>query len=47
MIGSAVAPDSVWDLADFSIAALTSINLLVLIMMRREIKTETERWMKS
>lgn len=47
VIGSAVAPDSVWDLADFSIAALTSINLLVLIMMRREIKTETERWMKS
>ena len=42
--GALVTPDSVWDIADFSIAAMTSLNLLMLFLMRREIKTESERW---
>ena len=44
VIGSLAAPDGVWDIADFSIAVLTTINLWMLILMRREIKDETERW---
>jgi AGCS family alanine or glycine:cation symporter len=47
VMGSMVAPDSVWDVADFAIAALTAINLLVLIRMRREIRAETELGIKS
>lgn len=42
--GAAVAPNAVWNLADFAIAALTVINLTVLLLMRREIKTETFRF---
>ena len=37
------APAFVWDLSDFAIAALTAINLSVLLLLRREIKCETER----
>lgn len=45
--GAIIAPNSVWDIADFSIAALTTINLLTLFWMRKEIKQETERWGKA
>lgn len=41
--GAIVAPESVWGIADFAIAALTSINLCALLAMRREIREETER----
>ena len=44
LIGAVAAPDGVWDVADFSIAALTAINLCMLLLMRREIKRETRRW---
>ena len=44
LIGAFAAPDGVWDVADFSIAALTAINLCMLLLMRREIKRETRRW---
>ncbi|MBR2018839.1 MAG: sodium:alanine symporter family protein [Clostridia bacterium] len=37
------APAFIWDLSDFAIAALTSINLTVLFLLRREIKRETDR----
>jgi len=36
-------PAFIWDLSDFAIAALTSINLTVLFLLRREIKRETDR----
>ena len=41
MVGATVAPDSVWDIADFSIATMTTLNLAMLFLMRREIKLET------
>ena len=37
-----VTPAAVWDLSDFAIAALTTINLLVLLLMHREVKSETD-----
>lgn len=40
-LGCAVSPSGVWELADFCIAALTVLNLLTLLLMRREIKRET------
>lgn len=36
------APKFVWAVADFAIAAMTTINLFVLIACRREIKQETD-----
>ena len=47
VIGSLVAPESVWDIADFAIASLTTINLLMLFLMRREIKAETALFMTA
>ncbi len=44
VLGATLAPGSVWDLADFSITVLTTINIGMLLLMRREIKTETLRW---
>ena len=40
-LGAVAAPNAVWDISDFAIAALTAINLLALILMRREIRSET------
>lgn len=45
--GAIIAPDRVWILADFSIATLTTLNLLTLILMRREIREETDRWARD
>jgi AGCS family alanine or glycine:cation symporter len=42
LCGSLLAPDSLWDAADFAIGTMTLINLLVLILARREIQEETE-----
>ena len=42
LLGVHSAPNYVWDIADFSIASLTAINLSVLLLLRREIKQETE-----
>lgn len=47
VIGALAAPNGVWDVADCSIAALTTINLCMLIFMRREIKAETRRWISA
>jgi Na+/alanine symporter len=44
LIGATAAPDGVWDISDFAIGTLTAINLVVLVLMRREIKEETERF---
>ena len=43
-IGSFCAPGQIWSLADFAIAALTTVNLWMLICMRREIRQETQGW---
>ncbi len=41
--GAMAPPRLIWDVADFAIAAMTGINLLVLLLMRREIKEESTR----
>lgn len=46
-IGAFSAPESVWTLADFAIAALTTVNLFVLLAMRREVKKETKVWLNK
>ena len=46
-MGTILAPEGIWNVADFSIAALTFINLITLFLLRREIKEETERWAKK
>lgn len=43
-VGTVIAPESVWAVADFAIAALTTINLCALILLRKEVLEETERW---
>ena len=45
--GAVCAPNSVWDVADFAIAALTTVNLFMLILMRREIRDETQKWIRE
>ena len=42
LLGSVSAPDRIWDISDFAITALTSINLLMLFLMRREVREETD-----
>ena len=42
LLGVRATPNYVWDIADFSIATLTAINLAVLLLLRREIKQETD-----
>lgn len=44
--GATAAHEAIWGLADFAIAALTSINLCALIGLRREIRAETDRFLK-
>ena len=41
LCGSLLAPDSLWEVADFAIGTMTMINLGILIGMRREIRRET------
>lgn len=41
LFGVRGAPEAVWNIADFAIAAMTAINLAVLLLLRREIKGET------
>lgn len=43
LIGATAAPDGVWELSDFAVATLTTVNLFTLLWMRREIKRETDR----
>jgi len=44
VVGCLLAPEQIWTLADFAIAALTTVNLLFLLLMRKRIKHETEVW---
>jgi len=40
-LGAITTPESVWTLSDTSLALLTTLNLLMLLLMRKEIKQET------
>ncbi len=44
LIGALSVPASIWGIADFCIAGLVGINLWTLLLMRREIRTETLLW---
>lgn len=41
LFGVRGAPEAVWNIADFSIASMTAINLCVLLFLRREVREET------
>lgn len=43
-VGAMLAPGAVWTVSDFAIAALTTLNLAVLVSLRREIRDETALW---
>ncbi len=47
LVGACIAPDSVWTLTDACITALTTVNLLMLLLMRRRIRSETELFMRE
>ena len=42
-VGAVMTPQSVWGLADFALTGLTTVNLLMLLLMRREIREETDK----
>ena len=42
-IGCAVAPGAVWSVSDFAITVLTTVNLLALFLLRRQIREETQK----
>ncbi len=44
LLGTKMASRGIWLLADFSITVLTTLNIVILLFMRREIKEETLRW---
>ncbi len=43
LFGVRTAPELVWSIGDFGIATMTVINLFVLLLLRREVREETER----
>ncbi len=45
LLGAVVAPSGVWWLADGALAVMTIINLLILLLMHREVTEETKRFM--
>ena len=47
LFGSVISADIIWGGADFSIGAMTIINLVVLIMLSGEVKRETEDYFGS
>lgn len=47
MIGANVNSSAIWSTADFAIGAMTLINVAVLLLMRKEIKLETEEYFYS
>ena len=46
-IGVFCTPSGVWFLADFAITALTTVNVIVLFLMRREIRQATKKWLRD
>ena len=47
LFGVRGAPEAIWNIADFSIAAMTAINLCVLLLLRREVREETLRFVEK
>ena len=45
-LGSVVSSDIIWEGADFSIGAMTLINIAILIKLRSEVREETELYFK-
>ena len=45
-IGSVIAPDEVWTLADFSIGSMTIINVIIIFLMSGEVRELTEKCFK-
>ena len=45
-VGALTAPKSAWLAADLALGVMTVINLVVLFLMRKEIKEETDRFFK-
>lgn len=45
-IGALTAPKSAWLAADLALGTMTIINLIILFLMRKEIKIETDRFFK-
>lgn len=46
-VGAISAPESAWLAADLALGVMTIINLVVLFLMRYEVKEETDRFFKS
>lgn len=46
-LGSITATDAIWDIADVAIGTMTLINLVLLFLMRREVKEETLNYFGS
>ena len=46
-LGSFIPLGIVWDLADFAVGAMTIMNLVMLGLMNREVKQETEQYFKK
>ena len=47
LFGVRVTPAAIWNIADFSIATMTAINLCVLLLLRREARAETLRFVEK
>ena len=45
-VGAFCASEIIWSLADFAIGSMTLINLMMLCLMSREVKKETESYLK-
>ena len=45
-VGALTAPKSAWLMADLALGTMTIINLVILFLMRKEIKQETDRFFK-
>ncbi len=43
-IGAVSPPGGVWILADFAVGVMTIINIITLIMLRRELRDETKKF---
>ena len=47
LFGVRGTPEAIWNIADFSIATMTAINLCVLLLLRREAREETFRFVEK
>ena len=47
LFGVRGAPEAIWNIADFSIATMTAINLAILLLLRREAREETLRFVEK